>query len=352
MITTFVPSFTKVPNINDSVNFETDVNTFLNEINARYVAGNLQVGEINSTATDINNKATAVLNQAVTGGYSQAYINRALISAYTELTALGGETSIVTPNNSNVNVYKNGALLALTTDYTLNGDGVTIDFVVPLTAGQLVQVFDLSKLNNAFYNKSEVDAKTNINGLTAITSIASTDEFVVADASDSYNLKKVTKATLADQLVGGVTTGGLTDSNGTISFYPFGLTTATTDLTTSDYVVVSDSTAPKKITIANFANELPLLGVGQTSQNLTASRSAGVLYTNTSGKPIEVKIILFGTSSGIVDFQRGGQAIENSRRDNNLATDAFTVGGIIPNGITYQLILPAGITLNRWTELR
>lgn len=157
MITTIVPSFTKVPNINDSVNFETDVNTFLNEINARYVAGNSQVSEINSTANDINAKATAVLNQAVDGGYSQSYINRALISAYTEYTALGGETYVTTPNNSNVNVYKNGTLLTLTTDYTLNGDGVTINFVVALTVGQLIQIFDLRKINNNFYTKSEIN---------------------------------------------------------------------------------------------------------------------------------------------------------------------------------------------------
>lgn len=49
---------------------------------------------------------------------------------------------------------------------------------------------------------------------------------------------------------------GLQKSGTTLNFYPFGLTTATSELRTSDYVVVSDSTSPKKITLANFANEL------------------------------------------------------------------------------------------------
>lgn len=49
---------------------------------------------------------------------------------------------------------------------------------------------------------------------------------------------------------------GLQKSGTTLNFYPFGLTTATTELTTSDYIVVSDSTTPKKITIADLLNEM------------------------------------------------------------------------------------------------
>ncbi len=82
------------------------------------------------------------------------------------------------------------------------------------------------------------------------------------------------------------------------------------------------------------------LGWGQTYQNMTASRSSGVTYTNTSGKAIFVYYGGNGSSnpSLVVD----GITIQPSY--SYLTTFSF----MVPNGSTYKI---TGI-INNWYELR
>jgi hypothetical protein len=102
--------------------------------------------------------------------------------------------------------------------------------------------------------------------------------------------------------------------------------------------------------ITGTANALNAgLGVNQTWQDFTASRSVGVTYTNTSGKPIVVSIctvqpvpvLVFLSVNGIVISQ--GQA----------GGDRLFVSAIVPNGNTYGVnVLFGSITGIGWNELR
>jgi len=83
------------------------------------------------------------------------------------------------------------------------------------------------------------------------------------------------------------------------------------------------------------------IGVGQTWQNVTASRSAGVTYTNTTGKPIFVKVVVKNTVNATSYVDNIGICNHNTQTD-------FTV--IVPNGSTY--ILAANVTFYNWSELR
>lgn len=103
---------------------------------------------------------------------------------------------------------------------------------------------------------------------------------------------------------------------------------------------------PRKINGVNFDGstdiDLPLIGVNQTWQNLTASRAAETIYTNTTGKPIQVAINYNGNNAY---FDIGG--VEIYMPD----WDAFGfVFFIIPNGTTYRIRNQVGI--NSWSELR
>ena len=69
-ITEVVPPFTKVPNINDSANFENDVNPFLNEINTRYISGNTQVSQINTVAGEVDPNAINALSSTTSASNS------------------------------------------------------------------------------------------------------------------------------------------------------------------------------------------------------------------------------------------------------------------------------------------
>jgi hypothetical protein len=93
-----------------------------------------------------------------------------------------------------------------------------------------------------------------------------------------------------------------------------------------------------------------VIGVGQTWQDVTASRSAGVTYTNTTGKPIEVCVIALSTINpptvkitvdGVGEIW-GGHATGN--------TCGATI--IVPNGSGYVVGLGSNTSVSKWMELR
>lgn len=92
------------------------------------------------------------------------------------------------------------------------------------------------------------------NGAIDDTTIATNKTF-----SNSYIQTNYYDKTQSDNLLSNKidTSGtGLSKSGTTLNFYPFDLTTATTELSWSDYVVVSDNDIPKKITISDLLNEM------------------------------------------------------------------------------------------------
>jgi hypothetical protein len=87
------------------------------------------------------------------------------------------------------------------------------------------------------------------------------------------------------------------------------------------------------------------IGVGQTWQNMTGSRASGVTYTNSTGKPIFVSIILNETQSE--DYEATtvdgvGVGTVDSRAEQNAQF-------IVPNTSVYR-VNPATIIV--WSELR
>jgi len=88
---------------------------------------------------------------------------------------------------------------------------------------------------------------------------------------------------------------------------------------------------------------LGAIGVGQTWQDVSASRSAGVAYTNSTGKPIMVSIM--ETTNTTAELFVGSVKVAGAT---GTAVDG-TLSTIVPNGSTYQL--NAG-GFNVWAELR
>ena len=95
------------------------------------------------------------------------------------------------------------------------------------------------------------------------------------------------------------------------------------------------------------------IGVGQSWQDVTGSRSLESVYTNNTGKPIFVSLNIRGTSS-LVDGVRvlvGGFIVTEQL---NIAENQHSqVVFIVPLGSTYVVQqTQATINLLRWTELR
>ena len=88
-------------------------------------------------------------------------------------------------------------------------------------------------------------------------------------------------------------------------------------------------------------------GVGQTWQRFTSGRVVNTTYTNSTGKPLEVMIVVDGLATTLGNFlQINGVNVAVFGTHNNMtAPFCFTV----PAGQTYKIITS---TINSWSELR
>ena len=95
-------------------------------------------------------------------------------------------------------------------------------------------------------------------------------------------------------------------------------------------------------------------GVGQSWQNVTASRASGTTYVNTTGKPISVVISGYptGLSERLVLIIGGIIVWDQNVYDENGYTNVVVSGVVPPN---YAYAVNAGghnTTISRWVELR
>ena len=99
------------------------------------------------------------------------------------------------------------------------------------------------------------------------------------------------------------------------------------------------------------SNGIGMFGIGQTWQNVTASRAVGVTYTNTTGKPISVNIALISTSSSYaITCTIGGVALRGSGA--TVANNIVFFSGVVPSGSTYSATTTATASVYSWQELR
>lgn len=92
-------------------------------------------------------------------------------------------------------------------------------------------------------------------------------------------------------------------------------------------------------------------GVGQTWQNLTSSRASGVTYTNTTGKPIQLSIVVRELNDTvIVTLKIGGVAVAHlpDLSRGNYGYQQLTA--IVPTAQSYQL--DTSEIVSYWAELR
>ena len=99
--------------------------------------------------------------------------------------------------------------------------------------------------------------------------------------------------------------------------------------------------------------DLPLLGYGQTWQNVTGSRASGITYTNNTGKPIQVWLALNDTYGTGFSLIIGGVTIFSLNYDIP-PSGFYPISFIVPIGDTYKVTWAGGTgtQLVSWAELR
>jgi hypothetical protein len=149
------------------------------------------------------------------------------------------------------------------------------------------------------------------------------------------------------------TSGGFTGAEGEV----------TVD-TTNDTLRVHDGTTAGGVRLAKYS-ELSAGSPSQTWTNQTSSRAIGQIETNTTGNTISVNAQIYanaGSNSapGLalqVNTGTTGSPVWLTIDDFNEELSQFrsaAVGGLIPDGIEYKVILTSStnLVLVRWVELR
>lgn len=122
---------------------------------------------------------------------------------------------------------------------------------------------------------------------------------------------------------------------------------------TSSPIVPTPTTGDNSTKIATTAfvkakSEADSIGVGQTWQDMTASRSSNVTYTNTTGKPIQVMITTVASDTVHYTFSATVNGVQISYVTNNYTIPYWCF--IVPQGHTYSVT--SGKALSKWSELR
>ena len=99
----------------------------------------------------------------------------------------------------------------------------------------------------------------------------------------------------------------------------------------------------------NIAISTTGLGVGQTWQDLTASRSLATTYTNSTGKPIMVSVTWEQSNQNEMTLTVGGISVDRGRQ--NQVGGGGAVQAIVPTGATYS-VTSTGNSIVNWMELR
>jgi hypothetical protein len=119
-----------------------------------------------------------------------------------------------------------------------------------------------------------------------------------------------------------------------------------------DSSIATGDIANSAVTSAKMDTLVQPLGVGQTWQTLTGSRALNTTYTNSTGRPIFVSIVVNPantSSSGQLNIN--SIPVAYAQGFVSLAI-GITIGGIVPNGGTYTVVTSGTTTVSFWAELR
>lgn len=264
-----------------------------------------------------------VVNWSVTPVNGQAnyftLMNTWLSESTTVISSL--DTAIDSMNISVSEVNDNTILAETARDESVVARDEAVSAIATLTAGSIDdttiatnKAYSNSKVNDLLDNKansSDLDLKIDkdINSLTSKIIPVDNDELLIADSVTLFSLKKLSWNNLKATL-----------------------------LTYFDTL---------------YSRTTSIFGIGQNWQDVTASRSAGVTYTNTTGKPIYVSITQNQNNAASATLTIDGIIVSYSANKNTNNTNGLGmfVCGIVPNNSTY-LYNQSASTVVVWGELR
>jgi hypothetical protein len=132
---------------------------------------------------------------------------------------------------------------------------------------------------------------------------------------------------------------------------PAGTVVGTSDTQTLTNKTINGSQlVAGSVTNTQIATSSQSIGSGQTWTNVTASRSAGTTYTNSTGRSIQVAILSAQGTNQQFQFYIDSTLVWN-QYSSTIYGDNVSANFILPPSATYSLTVPYG-SIQFWMELR
>jgi hypothetical protein len=239
-----------------------------------------------------------------------------------------------------------------------------------LTSGDPLKLIKGTEINTEFNNiqtavatKADLASPAFTGNPTAATQVSgnnttrlATTAFVQQEISANEANVNITGGTIDDvDITGGTITGldtALAVADGGTGKSTLALNNVLLGNGTSDVQEIAPSTSGNVLTSngttwVSAALTLSEIGVGQTWQNVTNSRTKGTNYTNSTGKPIMVTSWIKDAVNTSAVLLCDGVTISYVDAD---GTSNSSLCGIIPNGSVYRINTSTDI--DSWVELR
>lgn len=178
---------------------------------------------------------------------------------------------------------------------------------------------------------------------------------VTGDVTGNLSGKLTTARTisLTGDVTGSVSFDGSSDVsiNSTIDSSYVKTSSASSIDSTNPLSLSNDNLSLKKGDGNSDTVVLPMIGAGQTWQDVKSSRADGVTYTNNTGKPIMISVsVASGSAIFFCDIDIDGVTVHHISRFDLGNADIHTASVIVPNGSSYTVNYSGSIAY--WSELR
>jgi hypothetical protein len=293
--------------------------SFINMINATTSGSvnlfNSSVPVTISVDATSTNTASKVVARDASGNFSAGTITASLVGTVTG-NLIGNAATATTAVNATNAVNATTAVNATNAATATNPQG----------GGSFITSSNIASQSVAF-------ATNSTNAVNAVTAASCSGNAVTA-TNPQVGGSFITSSNIASQAVAFATNAN----------------NATTAVNVSGVVALGNGGTGQTSAVA-AGSALGAIGVGQTTQNVSASRVATTTYTNDTGRPIMVYIST--VNSGALEttaqqvFVDGIMILYDGIQSNRRNAVTF----IVPAGSTYRLLLSGG-SIETWCELR